>query len=69
MNTDTGEIRRMEGSLTELEEKFGGKGKWVELSEEKVAEQIGKLIADPTVKKIVIRKNRQNQIQAVIPQR
>jgi len=66
VNTDTGEIRRFKKAITELQKKGGN---WEEVNESEIEKQIGKLIADPTVKKIVIRKNRSNEVMAVIPTR
>ena len=56
MNTTTGEIRMMsETLLKELQ----AKGEpWVPMDEDKIREQIDKLIADPTVKRIAILKTR-----------
>jgi len=66
MDTDTGEIKRFKDFEKDIKKMSGN---WIEIEEKDIEVQINKLIADPTVKKIVISKNRQNQIQAVIPYR
>ena len=67
MNTDTGEIREM--AEEEVKRRQANGEPWVSIPALDVREKLDKLISDPTVKRIVIRKNRLDGITAVIPYR